>query len=266
MRRYHRLNALGIAVLVAALPLRAQFPVTLDERTIQEFEAYTHKLEARLANRWHGREAFLAIGETPDLRNRVLHGEVSIRPGVPDNPVDIFQGLVHDWIGDIFIPNTSMERVLAVLQDFDRHSKIYPEIKRSRLLHRAGNRISGYWRLEKKDQIVPVVLDVVDEAEYQEIGPGKWICRAYAKDISEVENAGTPHEKKLPPGRGQGFLWRLYAYWTLEATNGGVLAECRTASLSRSVPPGLGWAVKPFIKNLPRESLSSTLRNTRDAL
>ena len=263
MRPRHRLWALPIAAFLAAVPLRAQFPITLQQRTIQEFDAYAQKIETQLAKRWHGQQEFLAIDGTAGARQKVLNGEISIRSEVADNPVEIFEGLIHDWTGDVFLPNISMGRVLSILQDFDRHAQIYPETSRSRLLQRTGNHFSGYWRLEKKDQILPVVLDAIDEADYEPAGAGKWICRAYAKDIREVENAGNSREKKLPLGRGRGFLWRLYGYWSLEAVNGGVLAECRTLSLSRSVPPGFGWAVKPVIKSLPRESLTSTLRNTR---
>jgi hypothetical protein len=120
--------------------------------------------------------------------------------------------------------------------------------------------------LQHKPQLIPVAFDVEQAAHYREIAPGKWICRAYAKKISEVDNPGASREKVLPPGEGQGFLWRLYAYWSLEATNGGVLAECRTLSLSRNIPAGLNWAIKPFIQSLPRESLTSTLKNTRVAV
>ncbi len=264
MRFNYRLPALSLVACLTALPIAPQLPsVTLQQRTIQEFDAYTRKVETQLSSRWHGQRSFLEIDEDPELRDKVLAGEIPVRPAAADNPVNIFDGMIADWIGDVFIPNTSVERVLAVLQDFDHHSKIYPEITRSRLLSRTGNHISGYWRLEEKDQIIPVVLDVVDEADYQQVAPGKWICRAYARNVSEVDKPGTSQEKKLPPGRGQGFLWRLYAYWGIEAVNGGVLAECRAETLSRGVPPGLGWAVKPLIKSLPRESLSSTLRNTR---
>ncbi len=264
MQFSYRLPALSLLACLTALPVAAQFPsITLQQRTIEEFDAYTQKVETQLSSRWHGQRSFLEIDEVPELRGKVLSGEIPIRPAGAKNPVDIFDGMVADWIGDVFIPNASVGRVLAVLQDFDHHSKIYPEITRSRLLSRTGNHISGYWRLEKKDQVIPVVLDVVDEADYQQAAPGKWICRAYARNVSEVDKPGTSQEEKLPPGRGQGFLWRLYAYWSIEAINGGVLAECRAETLSRSVPPGLGWVVKPLIKSLPRESLSSTLRNTR---
>jgi hypothetical protein len=69
----------------------------------------------------------------------------------------------------------------------------------------------------------------------------------------------------MPSGEGLGLLWQLYAYWSLETSGRGVLAECRTVSLSRSIPSGMGWMIKPFIQNVPRESLTSTLRNTRRA-
>lgn len=255
-------------VLIFTLPglLRSQIPVTLKPKTVAEFNAYTRKVETeQLTPQWHSTR-FLRIDNDPELRARVLQGEISIRETVADNPIDVSDGLIHDWIGDVFFPAVSMRQVLDLLQDFNRHSEIYPEITRSRLSRRKGEFVSGYWRLEKKDQLIPVVLDVLDDAQYEEIAPGKWVSHAYAKDIREVENAGKPNEKSDRPGHGNGFLWQLNAYWTLESINGGVLAECRTLSLSRGIPVGLGWMVKPFIKNFPRESLSATLNETRKAL
>jgi hypothetical protein len=40
----------------------------------------------------------------------------------------------------------------------------------------------------------------------------------------------------------------------------------RTLSLSRSIPIGMGWIMKPILQNVPRESLAATLRNTRKAV
>jgi hypothetical protein len=257
-----------VALIFICFPasyLAAQFPTTLQRKSVEQFDAYAAEIEQRLDVRWH-HQPFLVIDESAELRNRVMKRQIDVRPGVPENPIDISSGLVHDWIGDVFIPGTTVQKVLSILQDFDRHASIYPEVTKSHLVSRTGNHIKGYWRLEKKGQVIPVVLDVEDDADYQQLAADKWTCRAYAKNISEVENAGTPQEQKLPVGQGNGFLWRLYAYWSLEAVNGGVLAECRTLSLSRAIPPGLGWVIKPLIKNLPRESLTSTLENTRKAV
>ncbi len=263
LRRVWPLSLLAFALTIPQLG--AQFTTTLQPRTAAEFDQYAAKVEQQLSSRWHGQRAFLAIDDNPSEHEQVLRGDLVIRPGTSQNPVAISNGLIHDWIGAIFIPNTTVNKVLAILQDFDRHSQIYPEIISSRLIRREGNDLWGHWRLQRKDPLVPVILDVNEEAHYQEIGPGKWICRAYAKDISEVENSGTSREKKWPAGQGTGFLWRLYAYWSIETANDGVLAECRTLSLSRSIPVALAWAIKPFVQTLPRESLASTLRNTRTA-
>lgn len=246
---------------------RALLPnVRLQPKTIADFDAYAAKVEQELAQRWSGKRSFLAIDESPDERKRVLGGELIVEPGSPKNPLEIDDGLIHDWSGDVFIPNASLQSVLATLQDFDQHAKIYPEVVRSRLVRRDGNHILGFWRLEKKGQMVPVVLDANDDATYQKVASDEWTCRAYARDIREVQNPGTENEKELPAGEGSGVLWRLYAYWSLKAVNGGVLAECRTLSLSRAIPAALNWIVKPFVKDLPRESLSSTLLSTKKSV
>jgi len=36
--------------------------------------------------------------------------------------------------------------------------------------------------------------------------------------------------------------------------------------LTRGIPYGLGWLIKPFVTKIPRESLLFTLTKTRDAI
>jgi hypothetical protein len=255
----------AVAFLSSAAPIFAQFTTQLQPRTIQEFDAYAHKVEQQIELHWRGQRPFIGVDADPSERERLLKGDLLVRPGTPDNPVSISNGLVHDWVGTVFIPNTTLSKVLNVLEDFDHHSNMYPGVIRSRLIRRDGDTLTGYWRLQRKQGVLTVVLDVKQQVRYEEIGPGKWIGKAYARDISEIENAGKPNEKRFSPDDGEGFLWRLYAYWSLEATNGGVLGECRTLSLSRSVPAAVAFAVKPFLNSLPRESLMMTLQATRSA-
>lgn len=257
--------AIVLLLCIAALPCAAQFMTSLQPETVQEFEAYVKRVEAELDQRWSGKQPFLSVDGNASERAKVLARDLWIHPGNPQNPISIRGGSVHDWVSAVFIPHVSMQKVLDILQNFDRHHQVYTEIKSSKLLKRNGNDITGFWRLERKQSGVTVVLDVTQEAHWKEIAPGKWICRAHTTSISEVQHAGTPQEKILPPGQGRGFLWRLYAYWSLESNEGGVLAECRTLSLSRDIPAVLAWAIKPFLQTIPRESLAGTLRHTRDA-
>lgn len=254
------------ALWLVACPLCSQFETKLTPETAKAFEAHVKAAEAELENRWAGRAPFFALASSAEEQKRIMKGDLVIHPVSKANPEDVPDGLVHDWIGSVYIPNASVSQVLTVLQDFDHHSKIYPEIVRSRLVKRQGDDITGYWRLERKQQFVPAVFDVLQEAHYKELAPGRWICRAYANDIREVQDAGTSKERDYALGTGLGLLWRMNAFWSLEAKGSGVVAECRTISLSRSIPSGMGWMIKPFIQNVPRESLTSTLLNTRKTI
>jgi hypothetical protein len=253
-----------VAAAAYALPAHAQLVITLSPQTISQFESYAQKVEATLDERWKGQKNLLSIEDNEDEEQRVLEGQLVIKELPGGNPTEISNGLIHDWLGAVFIPKTSMDRVLEVMQNFDNHEKIYPEIADSKSIRRNGNDITGYWRLERKG-MVPVVLKVEQEAHYVQVAPGKWICRAYARNIREVDSGLFSRGQTFPAGKGHGYLWRLYAYWSLEAHNGGVLAECRTLSLSRDIPDGLGWAVGPYVKKMPQESLASTLNGTRRA-
>jgi hypothetical protein len=190
----------------------------------------------------------------------VLNGELWVKAELQPNPRAISNGLIHDWYGAVYIRNTNLARVLAVLQDFDHHSAIYPRVIRSRLIKRSGDDVTGYWRLEQKGQMLPAVFDVTQTVHYQQIAADKWVALCHANDIQAVENT-----KTLPPGEGIGLMWKLYSYWALQQVGDGVMAECRTVSLSRGVPSTVAWMIRPFINTIPRESMDSTLRNTRKA-
>jgi hypothetical protein len=175
-------------------------------------------------------------------------------------------GLIHDWIGASFIPGTTVEGVLALVQDYDNHKNIYkPEVIASRLISHRGNDFQIYLRLLKK-KIVTVVLDTDHDVHYRSLDRVRWVCRSYTTRISEVEYAGSPKERVLPPDTGSGFLWRLHSYWRFQEREGGAYVECRAISLTRDVPLGLGWIIEPIIQKLPKESLINTLEATRQAL
>jgi hypothetical protein len=61
-------------------------------------------------------------------------------------------------------------------------------------------------------------------------------------------------------------LWRLNAYWRYEQVPGGVLIECESVSLSRSVPFVFKPLVNPIANRLARGSLESTLTSLRAVL
>ncbi len=241
-------------------------PVQLKPQTLEAFDSYIRGAEAAMEKTLKGRGPFLWSDANSETAQQVRAGIVPAEFWSGRGPVKVPNGLIHDWIGVAFIPGTTVEDVLTLVQDYDNHKNIYkPEVMASKLISRRGHDFQIYLRLLKK-KILTVVLDTNHEVHYRSLDPTRETCRSYTTRIAEVENAGSPKENVLPPDTGYGFLWRLYSYWRFQQRDGGVYVECRAISLTRDVPFGLGWIIEPIIQKLPKESLINTLEATRRAL
>jgi hypothetical protein len=246
-----------------AMALAAK-PILLLPQTLEAFAAYIRDAEAVRDQTLEG--AFLSSDLGAQRTHQLQEGKVVAEFWAGRTPVEVPNGLIHDWIGSIFIPGATVQDTLALMQDYDNHKNIYkPEVMVSRLVSHHGDDFQIHLRLLKK-KIVTVVLDTDHEVHYRRLDRSRWACRSYTTRIAEVQNAERPEERVLPPDTGYGFLWRLHSYWRMEEHSGGVYLECRAITLTRDVPTGLGWAVNPIIKTLPRESLANTLVATRQAL
>jgi hypothetical protein len=251
------LLAVAMAMATAAIGAAAE----LKPQTNQAFDRYLAETELRL----NGRANFLWADESAERARKAKTGMV-VEPWNGKAVRDIPSGLVHDWVGTIFLPGTTLQRTLTFIQDYDRNKEFYkPEVVDSRLLSHTGGDFHIFLRLLKKE-IITVVLDTEHDVRYTQVDAVRWRSVSRTTRISEVEKAGKPGEKVLPPGTGNGFLWRLNSYWRFEERDGGTWVECEAISLTRDIPTGLNWIVQPIIRSLPRESLENTLRATRAAL
>jgi hypothetical protein len=241
-------------------------PITLKPQTVEAFDVYIREAEAAMGQTLASAGPFLWSDLDSGRSRQVRAGKIVAQFWTCRGPAKVPNGLIHDWIGAAFIPDTTVKDTLALIQDYDNHKNIYqPDVIASRLISHKDNDFEIYLRLLKK-KILTVVLDTDHEVHYRSLNRSRWICRSYTTRIAEVENAGGPNEKVLPPDTGYGFLWRLYSYWRFQERDGGVCVECRAISLTRDVPFGLGWAIEPIIQKLPKESLTNTLEATRNAL
>jgi hypothetical protein len=241
-------------------------PVQLKPKTLKSFSTYIRDAEAGMEQALSDGSPFLWSDLDSEREQQVRGGRVVAQFRSGHGPVTVPNGLIHDWIGASFIPGTTVEEVLVLVQDYDNHKNIYkPEVIASKIISRRGNDFQIHLRFLKK-KIVTVVLDTDHEVHYRSLDRLRWVCRSYTTRISEVEHAGSPEERVLPPDTGYGFLWRLYSYWRFQEREGGAYVECRAISLTRDLPLGLGWIIEPIIQKLPKESLIHTLEATRRAL
>jgi len=235
-------------------------------QTLGAFDAYVSEAETAMEETLHRSGSFLWSDLDQNRAQQVRAGHIVAQFWFGREPVKVPNGLIHDWIAAAFIPDSSVEDVLAVIQNYDNHKNFYkPDVIDSKLVSRRANHFRIYLRLLKR-KILTVVLDTDHDVNYRALDRSRWVCRSQTTRIAEVENQGRRGERVLPPDTGHGFLWRLNSYWRFQPRDAGVVVECRAISLTRDVPFGLGWAIEPIIQKLPKESLISTLEATRRAV
>ncbi len=237
----------------------------LTPRTVEAFGQYVRQAESRIEDRVRKRD-YLWADDASDRLKTVRAGEVAVAPLTGKGDSALGDGLVHDWIGAVFVPGATLRQALTVMQNYDRNKIDYrPEVIDSKLVSRNGNDFHVYLRLMKK-KVITVVLNSEHDVRYLPVDATFCHSRSYSTRIAEVENPGKAGEREAAAGDDHGFLWKLNSYWRFYERDGGVYVECEAISLTRDVPVGLGWMVEPIIRQLPRESLVHTLRSAREAI
>jgi hypothetical protein len=265
------------AILVLAIVISAggaSAAAGLQSATTKAFDDYIHKTESRMTEELLNGPNFLWIDNlSAEARSKAYEdlraGRVAVENthvGKEGSAQPVPGGLIHDWKGIVFVPGVSLDEAIALLEDYGHDDDYFsPDVIAAKLLSRDGEKFYVYLRLKRK-YVVTAVFDTEYEVCYAKLNPTRAISQSRSTRIEEIQNAGQSNELTLAPENDHGFLWRLNSYWRFEQANGGVFIQCQAISLSRDVPEGLGWAVKPFIEQIPRESLRFTLQATRAAL
>lgn len=266
----------GSSLFLAAVCLRVNaMGAELKPSTVAGFERYVKATEARIDGELKSTARFLYIDNLPEARRSAAlaalkGGGIYIeRLKTTDGAgreIKADGGLIHHWAASAFVPGVTLGKVLALVQDYDRHQSIYtPEVVSSKLVSRSGDDFKIFYRLRKK-KIITVTLNTDHDVHYHPVDATHCHSRSYTTRIQEVENADEAKERQKPVGRDSGFLWRLYSYWRMEQKDGGVYVNCESISLTRDTPWGLSLLIKPFVTDIPKESLEMTMGSMRRAL
>jgi hypothetical protein len=259
--------AAALAVLIAA-PIGAR---DLKPAAAAAFDRYIRLTEARMDNEVAGRSPFLWIDRQPEneralLRRRLSSGEiVSDRLETRDGNrrIEIDDALLHHWVGTVLHPGVTLDRVIAFVQDYSRYPERFaPLIQRAEVLSHTDDHFNVAMRTWTKKVIV-VVIDAEYPVDYRRLSPTRVHARSAARNIFHVEDPGKPTEKRIPGDQSSGFLWRFNNYCSFETVPEGVYEQCEAISLTRDAPFGLGLIIRPFITNIPRDTLAFTLGAVR---
>ena len=264
------MSALGLVPSTEGAPAAA----TLKPDTLAAFDAYVKLTDARNNEELRRGTNLLWIdglgeGERAQAYDALKRGEVKMQKLETRENGEKIQcpgGMIHHWVGTVFIPGAKLPAVVAALQDYDHHAQYYtPDVEQSKIESRDDDHFVVFLRF-RRHKVITVVLNTRHDVRYFRDSAVREHSRSSAMRIAEVENAGKPTEREKPPGEDGGYLWRMETWWRMEERDGGVYVQSEVVSLTRDIPAGLGWLIGPFVTSIPKETLTFTLQATRRAV
>lgn len=265
---------IGLALVVSSGVIAGLTAAELKPKTVEAFERYVRATEARIDAEVQDEGRFLFIDTLAETDRLARAAELAagklvierLRTREGAKVIEAPDGLIHHWLGVVFVPRGTAAAAVALLQDYDRHAEIYrPNVAQSRVIERSGDEFRVFLRFFMK-KVISVTVNSDHLARFTTVNATHAYSRIVSTRVQEVQHVGSSDERELPVGQDGGYLWRINSYWRFLERDGGVYVQCESVSLSRGIPFGLGWMIGPFVTSIPRESLTFTLETTRKVL
>lgn len=263
------LAILGLLVLSASAS-----SAELQQKTVDAFNRYASATEARFTNELRTGGAFLYVDGLPadaqkNAYDQLRRGDIlveKLQTKIQGRDQDVPDGMIHHWAGLVFIPGTTLAKVIPMVQDYGHRAELYkPDVIASRVVAHQGSDYKIFMRLYQK-RFTTIVFNTDYDVHWGQVDAKKIYSHSLSTRIAEVKDASRPDGEEYPVGKGSGYLWRLYTYWRFQEKDGGVYIQCEAVSLSRDIPTGLGWLLRPLVTKIPKESLNRALGRTREVV
>jgi hypothetical protein len=267
-RRFSRSQGLStVCGLLLSLLIPARIVGEPTFTAISSFNSYVSAVEVRLDQQHGSEDTFFTLAAPASLtEQRLRQHELVIEQLTPPTGVDFSGALMHHWRGTAFVPGAKAADLEHLLRDFNAYPQHFsPQVLEARILTQQGDHVQVFMRVRQK-HVITVVMDTTYDIAFGGLSARHGYSTSRSTSISEIEATGTDRERALNSNEEHGFLWRLNTYWSYEERNGGLYLQIESISLSRCIPMGLGWALRPYVESVPRESLEFTLRSARNAI
>ena len=261
------LPVLAVAGVLLAAP-------ELSPATLKAFDRYVAVTEVRIRAERAGTAQPFWIDRQPErvkapAWQKLRRGEVIAEPlETRENgqAIDVPDGRIHHWVATTLLPGVPIDRVLAVVRDYDRFPQVFaPLMTRAKAIEKQGDRDVVTLRTSIK-KLISVVMEGDYVMEYARLGPTRAATTTIATNLHQVINEGRADERREPTDRTEGYLWRYRMYCTLEQRPEGALDQCESLTLTRTVPGLVSWLVGGTVAAIPRDSLTLMLSGTKKAL
>jgi hypothetical protein len=262
-----RALALPLIPLVTLLSPTATHAAHLTPATSEAWEEYVKSANLRMEQRLSPGQNFLWVDEAPDRLASVRAGEIVVCPVGPQSPKKVPFGLIHDWVGAVFVPNVSLNDALQVVRDYGRYKDLYqPSVIDSKLIATGEEKDRFSMMLLNRSLLLKTAFDADYESRYVHVDDRRVYSVSRTTRLQEIEEYGSPSQRLLQEGEGNGIMWRLLGITRYMERDGGVYIEFEAIGLSRDIPASIRWLVEPTVRRISRNSLSTSLQQTESAV
>jgi hypothetical protein len=240
---------------------------SLESATMAAWDEYTRS--ARLSNEQRAllEDGFLWMDQAPGRCARVRAGEIVVAPMGRNGSTRVPDGLIHDWVGDTFIPGASLDDVSGALRDYSRYKDWFqPAVVDSRLITSNDEKDRFSMVLMNKSLLSDMAVDMDYESRSARLDDRRGYGISRSTRVQEIEKYGSSREHLLPEGEGSGIVWKLMSITRYVERDGGVYLELEAIGLSRDIPASLRWVIEPVVRHTLRAALTTSLRQTTHAV
>jgi hypothetical protein len=261
----YRLSVGKMAMLAGLLLIRYSHAATVTANTLAAWEQYIQQSKMELTRQSCNPDHFLSVHGQPAKMEKVRSGENLPVPSVQGEMVAVPSGLIHHWMGTVFIPNARAFDVLAILQDYDSYAELYkPAVIHSKLLSHKPDEFSYRLKFVQKGFGIKAGLLGEFRTTYIQLNARMGYSVTEATQLVELQNPGSPGEKPLSMSASHGYIEKVFTIVRYRQFDGGVSVEVESLTLSRGVPASVRWLIAPIIDRFSREAMTSTMEKLRD--
>jgi hypothetical protein len=253
-------------VLLGKIPVPANAS-ELQPETVNAWNEYVRSADLQMKDRLSGKASFLWTNESPDRRQRVARGGIVVASVLPHGTLKVPKGLIHHWIGSVFIPGATIDSISALLQNYGAYKDFYKPVVVDSKMMGCTSTDPRFWMLwQTKVLFITAAVEGQYQAHQVRVDSRRGYDISDSLVVQEIDNYGHAGQRLLPDGTGSGYIWRVHSIARYEQRDGGVNLELEAIALTRDIPTSVRWLVNPIVNRLSTNSLTTTLEQTRDAI